>query len=405
MKRYPLFLASCWLGFGLCFSACSSNGTLFEDVPVPRSDVDDEGEPPMMSPPDVPGEPEPAPPDEAVEAPGEDGFDGADLPLEGGIPVPVRPSGEPDGDAEEPPPEPEGPFIVDVAPTDGAVGVSADSAITLHFSEPMDRSATEAAYQSENLPSSAVTFEWNEDSTELTVVPLEPLAYDVGEDPALVQARRINYFVSASAASAGGSRLAQPYEFSFSLLRQIAFTVFAVQDRELSGNFRSNDTYGAGVCAENAVNMCVGDVRVNGESEQYRGFISFVLSELPESALSVSAVLGLEISSTSGNPFAGLGGLLLEHARFATIDLDAFGADSVSELGLIADAGGTGTRVSADVSEAVLSDLSSDEMVASGQGLSQYRLRFEDETDNDAQSDAIVSAWDTQTLDVSYLLP
>jgi len=404
MTRYSFLLASSWLVFGLCASACSNNGTLFEDVPVLTSD--DDGELPMMPSPDLPDDLEPAPSEDPVEPPGEGEFDGADLPFEGGIPAPVLPDGEPDDGAEEqPPPAPQGPFIVDVAPPDGAVGVSADSTITLTFSEAMDQSATEAAYQSENLPSSAVTFEWNEDSTELTVVPLEPLAYDVGEEPELVQARRINYFVSASATSAAGSRMSQPYEFSFSLLRQVAFTLFALQDRELSGNFRSNDTYGAGVCAENAINMCVGDVRVNGQSEQYKGFISFELSELPESASSVSAVLGLEISSTSGNPFAGLGGLLLEHTSFDAIDLDAFGADSVSELGLIADDGATGTRVSADVSEAVLSDLSSDEMLTSGEGLSQYRLRFEDETDNDAQSDAIVSAWDTQTLDVTYLLP
>ena len=405
MKRQSFLRASRWLVLGLCASACSNNGTLFEDVPTVTSGADDAGELPTMSPSDVPDEAAPPASEEPAEPPARGEFDGADLPLEGGIPVPVQPSGEPEDDTEERPPSPEGPFIVDVAPADGAVGVTADSRITLLFSEPMDRSATEAAYQSENLPSSAVTFEWNEDSTELTVVPLEPLAYDVAEDPELVQARRINYFVSASATSAAGSRLSQPYEFSFSLLRQVSFTVFAVQDRELSGNFRSNDTYGAGVCAENATNMCVGDVRVNGGSEQYKGFISFELSELPEAALSVSAVLGLDISSTSGNPFAGLGGLLLEHARFQAIDLDAFGADSVAELGLIADGGAAGTRVSADVSEAVLADLSSDAMIAAGEGLSQYRLRFEDETDNDAQSDAIVSAWDTQTLDVSYLLP
>jgi hypothetical protein len=403
MKRYSFLLASRWLVLSLCAAACSNNGTLFDDVPVLTSD--DADEPPIVSPPDLGDEPEPAPPEEPVE-PGGGEFDGADVPLEGGIPTPALPEDEPeDGAEEQPPPAPVAPVILDVAPADGAVGITADSTITIRFSEAMDQSTTEAAYQSENLPSSAVTFEWNEDSTELTVVPLEPLAYDVGEDPELVQARRINYFVSSSATSAAGSRLSQPYEFSFSLLRQVAFTVFAVQDRELSGNFRSNDTYGAGVCGENAINMCVGDVRVNGESEQYKGFISFELSELPVSALSVSAVLGLDISSTSGNPFAGLGGLLLEHASFDAIDLEAFGADSVSELGLIAEAGAAGARVSADVSEAVLSDLSSDEMVAAGEGLSQYRLRFEDETDNDAQSDAIVSAWDTQTLDVTYLLP
>jgi hypothetical protein len=37
--------------------------------------------------------------------------------------------------------------------------------------------------------------------------------------------------------------------------------------------------------------------------------------------------------------------------------------------------------------------------------MTQYRLSFEDNTDGDNTSDAIVSAWDTQTIDVSYLIP
>jgi len=208
----------------------------------------------------------------------------------------------------------------------------------------------------------------------------------------------VNYFISASATDVEGRGLSAPFESSFSLLRRVEFTLFALQDRDLSGSFRSNDTYGAGACARAQINMCVGDVRVGGDNEQYKGFISFELDALPEGAQSVEAALTLEITGISGNPFGGLGGLVLEHARFDVIGAEAFSANALDEMGLIANGGGTGTLVSADVASAFRADRGE-------RAMTQYRLRFEDATDGDNNSDAIVSAWDTQTIDVSYLIP
>jgi hypothetical protein len=398
MNRHTCRLAP-GLGFVLCVSACSNNGALFDDVPVLTSDTGDE--PAQPSPPAAAAE-DPGLPPLPESSPGRGELDGVDLPFNGQVPLPVTPGSD---SAPSPPGSqaPEGPVIVSVSPADGALGVSGDASIVIRFSEPMDREDTEAAYQSESVPSGSVSFAWSEDDTELTITSLEPLAYDVGEDPSSVQARRVSYFISASARSAGGRQLSQPYEYSFFLLRQVVFTAFAVEDRELSGNFRSNDTYGAGSCAFDEDSMCVGDVRVDGESEQYRGFISFELPAVPGVPLELRADLGLEIASTSGNPFAGLGELLLEQVRFDAIGLEAFSAEPLSSLGGIAGAGGT--FISADVTAAVLSDLTSDETPEAGARLSQFRLRFEDATDGDRTSDAIVSAVDTIALDVTYLLP
>jgi hypothetical protein len=296
------------------------------------------------------------------------------------------------------PAAPSGPTVLSVSPADGAVGVESDARIVVRFSAPMDRLATQAAYQSEIVPSGSVTFAWNEASTELTVIPDAPLSYSRGNDPELVEARRVSFFISASAADAAGNHLAQPYEFSFALLRQIELTLFAVQDRDLSGSFRSNDTYGGGQCARDQVNMCVGDVRVARDSEQYKGFISFELVDVPDAVQEFSALLSLEITGMAGNPFGGLGGLVLEHATFEAIGADAFSADALDEVGLIAVDGDAGTIVNADVSAAFMADQLE-------RGLTQYRLRFEDETDGDNTSDTVLSAWDTQTLDVTYLLP
>jgi hypothetical protein len=317
-----------------------------------------------------------------------------DLPLDGSLTVPVRP--RPDTDPEAPA-APDGPVILSVSPENGESGVTNDTRIVITFSEPMDRASTQAAYQSESMPSGSVSFEWSEGDTVLGIVPIEPLAYGSGADPALVAARRVAYFLSASATSQEGTPLSRPYEFSYSLLRQVVVSIFAVQNRDLSGSFRSNDTYGAGDCARDDVNMCVGDVRVQRENEQSRGFMSFELSDLPAGATEVRAELTLEITGVSGNPFGNLGGLVLEHLRFDAIGADAFAAGPLEELGLIASDGGEGSLIGANVSSAVLAD---------GAGaLNQYRLRFEDATDGDNTSDAILSAWDTQRLDVSYLLP
>jgi hypothetical protein len=402
MKSYPVVRMMSVLAAGACLAACSSNGALFDRVPgmdaaagepaAPASnDPMENTSPEAMPPEDAPLVTSPPGDEPSNEQPRDD-----DLPLTGGFPTP--PINDVPDPMEEPAPEPEGPVVVAVSPADGALGVDNAQNIVITFSEPMDREATEAAYQSESIPSSSVSFVWNDAGTELTIVADAPLAYPVGNDPAQLSARRVSFFISASARDVEGRSLPAPFESSFSLLRQVEFTIFALQDRDLSGSFRSNDTYGGGQCARDQINMCVGDVRVGNGSEQYKGFISFELSELPEAAQSVSAELTLEITGMSGNPFGGLGGLVLEHASFDAIGSDAFSAQALDEMGLIANAGGTGTILSADVAAAFMADRGE-------RAMTQYRLRFQDETDGDNTSDAILSAWDTQTIDVSYLIP
>lgn len=426
MKIYPVVRTLSHLAASACWAACSSeNPALFDDAPGMATVVADQpAQPPSSMQPPAAGAPSSAPPSEQAgneqpgsvpqqpgsapptseqpsgDQPGSEQPSDDDLPLSGGFPTPPVTGGAEPAPVPDAPqsPEPEGPVIVSVSPADGAVGVDNAQNIVIAFSAPMARDATEAAYQSESVPSSSVSFIWNDASTELTIVPDAPLAYPVGDDPAAVPVRRVSFFISASATDVDGRSLPAPFESSFSLLRLVELTSFAVQDRDLSGNFRSNGTYGAGQCARGQINMCVGDSRVSGLNEQYSGFISFELPALPDEARSVSAELTLEITGTSGNPFNGLGGLVLEHASFELIGSEAFESDALDEMGLIANSGGTGTVVSADVASAVLTE-------QAGRSMTQYRLRFEDETDADTTSDLIISAWDTQTLDISYLIP
>jgi Bacterial Ig-like domain len=399
MKSYPVVRLG-RLAALISLSACSANnGTLFNEPsePDPSAAGPPRVEEEMTAAP-APVAPAPAPVDAAMSS----DLDLVEAGLMFGAIVPGRVEPEPTTSAQEPEPAaaPEGPSIISVSPEDGAIGIASDANIVIRFSEPMDREATEAAYQSENVPSDSVSFLWNEASTELTVVPDAPLEYATGSDPGLVEARRVNFFVSSSAADAEGRHLAEPFESSFSLLRQIELSLFAVQDRDLSGSFRSNDTYGSAQCARAQINLCVGDSRVDGQNEQYKGFISFELVDvpapLPDEIQDLSAVLSMQITAVSGNP-GGLGNLVLEHASFDVIGAEAFAAPALDELARI-DVGGAGSTLRADVSTAFMADRLE-------RGLTQYRLHFEDDTDGDTTSDTLLSAWDTQTIDVSYLLP
>jgi Big-like domain-containing protein len=394
MRHHARGAASIGVVLALCVAACDGNGELFNDVLAGSAS----GEPaPSLAEP----EPEPARPEPAAVEPPSAGQPGpGEMPVAGEIPrVDPEPS-EPSAPEPAPSPEPSGPVIVSVSPENGARGVENDTPIVLRFSEPMDRASTEAAYQSELVPSRSVVFAWSEDSTELAITPLEPLEYGVGSSAVEAEARRVSFFISASASSADAEPLDRPYEFSFSLLRRVAFVVPAIADRGKSGNYRSNDSYGTGVCAEDELNMCVGDVRVGRQSEQYKGFISFELGgALPPEARELTAELSIELTDTSGNPFAGLGDLLVEHVRFDEIGFDAFEAEPLDALGSMAAADDEGSALRAEVSAGVLADLEA------ASALSQYRLAFEEATDADVASDAIISALDTQRLEVSFLVP
>jgi hypothetical protein len=379
----------------LCAHACApNNGSLFDQVAAP------EDPPPATSAPLEPA-PEPVVPASSVlTAPMDSESTGTDthLPVAAQDPPATTTTTPP---APPPPPAPPatppGPTILSVSPTDGATGVTGDVKIVVVFSEPMAQTATEAAYQSEGLPSTQVTFAWSADGTQLTITPKAALAYPTGSDPATVPARRINFFISASATDLDGRGLAGPEEFSFDLLRQISTTLPAVQDRNLTGSWRSDDTYGIGQCARDQITICVGD---SGSNDQTKGFISFDLGSLPAGIVGLSvATLNLSVSARPGNPFNGLGALSLEHASFATIGPQAFDATALANIGNIATRGNAGAVIAADVRTAVAADLSA------SSALSQFRLHFETRSDDDDASDQIVSTWDTQSVALTYLVP
>jgi hypothetical protein len=297
---------------------------------------------------------------------------------------------------EQPRVEEEAPFFVSVARGNVARGVESDALVVISFSEPMDRQATEAAYLSEDLPSAAVTFSWNADSTVLTITPDDPLLLAAGVDPEAVEALDYTYVITDQARDARGQALTGR-AFSFSTARQLTQTFAAIQDRDLTGNFRSNGSYGSGDCARNQTTVCVGDSGTPPDL-QFRGFLSFDLRSLPSDLTRIAmAELTFEITDTNGNAFNSLGSLLAEHVSFATIDATAFDADPLDSLGAFTGGANVGATLAIDVLDTIGADIAAERMT-------QVRFRFQDVTDDDGNADALISDWTTQQIRVVFLM-
>jgi len=306
-------------------------------------------------------------------------------------------------DTSETPPEPDGgsvvgnepgpPTVLEVSPSDGAIGVPSDAVVTLTFSEAMNTSSVELAYASDDLPASAVSFSWSDGDTVLQIIPDQPLTRATGDSAATTFATPYAFEIGSAALDQGGSPL-PAFASAFSVVREITETLEAVRDRSLTGNWRADNSYGTGECEEQDFAVCVGDS--SAANSAYRGFLTFNLSAIPAAAMdATAATLRLRVTSEVNLPFSSLGTLGVERVSFASIDLTAF---SASPLGALEPITNQNDELSADVLTAVRTDLP-------GRARSQFRMRFSTASDLDGSADLIASEWTTQTLQVSYLIP
>jgi len=146
--------------------------------------------------------------------------------------------------------------------------------------------------------------------------------------------------------------------------------------------------------------ICVGDdVFSPGpeSSSQYRGFLSFDLTELPAQHVElVSARLRLQAARVEGDPFGVLGELRLERAVFEAVGLVAFEATPQATFAAMTDPelGATGEHIL----WAVQADLAD-------QVLHQYRLNFDRGSNRDGAPDLAILEPEAQQLEITYLLP
>lgn len=323
-------------------------------------------------------------------------------------PTDPDPPADPDPPTDPDPPSDTGvPKITSVQPASGATGVAADANIVVTFSEKMDRAATQAAYQSADLPAGSVTFSWNDKSTALTVRPNAPLTYATGDDPGAVVAKQYSFAITNTAKDAAGNTL--PFTQSgFSTFKQIGVALNS--QPTLDGDV--GRAYGVYRYEED---ILVGDAADNTSS---RGFLSFDLSSVP-AEVAGTQVLKAELSAYYwsysigglGTPYTTLGGQInLEHVSYGgTLVGSAYDTPTLSDLGLFTKFETPFGHVAKNVLGAVQDDLA--KRGERGER-SQYRLRFPQETDNDSANDSVEfragEAWSEQKqplLKLTYLLP
>ena len=129
----------------------------------------------------------------------------------GGTPTPT-PQPQP-----QPGPDTTPPSIVSITPASGATGIAKNADIVITFSEKMNQAATQAAYQSTDLPASGVTFNWNADGTVLTINPNADLAYTAA-------GKTYSFSLSTTATDVAGNALPATTS-SFKTFKQITTTI------------------------------------------------------------------------------------------------------------------------------------------------------------------------------------
>jgi len=269
--------------------------------------------------------------------------------------------------------------------------------VTVTFSEPMDTSSVEAAYSSIELPAGSISFTWSNGDTVLEIEPNQPLTLISGSDPAVTPARSYSFVIGTAAVDLEGDALPR-FSSSFTTLRQITQTLFAVQDRTLTGNYRSDDVYGNNSCTQDgSETTCIGDS--SNANSTYRGFVTFDLSGLPVQIPELAgARLSMLIHTIRGAPFTALGSLVAERVSFDSISMTAFDSAALGPAIPVTSSATTGTQLSIDVLASVQDDMP-------GRERSQFRFRFTTLTDSNDAGDLI--EWDSpsEKLELTYLTP
>jgi Bacterial Ig-like domain len=261
------------------------------------------------------------------------------------------------------------PTVVAIYPPDGATGVKEDQSIVITFDEKMDQAATEAAYQSADLPATEVTFSWNTEGTTLTIKPKDFLEYAAG-DSSSIAAKTYALSVTSNADDVAGNALT-PFSSSFSTLKVISAAIYAAADQtgyieDVGGDLLSGSPTAA---------ICVGD---SNFSSPVRGFFGFDLTGIPEGAVADKARLIIYKEGVKGAPYA-LSSVFLEHVSYPVPLIDSgessyqYDTPVLSDLGIFDSTISPATGyLSSDVISEVVRDLRNR---VEQSNRSQYRLR------------------------------
>jgi hypothetical protein len=284
--------------------------------------------------------------------------------------------------------------VASQVPPDGARGVRPDVALVINFAQAMSRDTLPEAVETEGIPLTMASFEWSEDSRTVRITLAQPLEEAQGTDPSSVEPLCYSYRVSEAARDVFGQPI-HSSRVSFCTRRRISRVVSPVLDRNVTGHWRGNDTYGIGDCARSGTRVCVGDS--GRPNSQYRGFLTFDSGLFGSASIDgLTAQLRLQFSGVQGNPVRDLGNLFLEQVQFDAIGFTSFVQAPIRSIDSFRPVSDSGLTWSADVALAVQAP----QIVRS-----QFRLRFGRDTDSDDLSDQYFADWTSPELRLEYTLP
>jgi hypothetical protein len=303
-------------------------------------------------------------------------------------------------DAPDSQPDSTPPRVLSVTPMDGARGVPKDASISIVFSEPMDDQKTRAAYESIDLPPSAVNFSWSPDGTVLRVSPNAELNYIDDVAPGVSPAKTYAFSIATTAADRAGNSLETRFSAGFSTLRRLTHSLTAVTWRLIN-----DQQTGSG----EKVYDCVGEVDVGDDYLQvnYGALFVFDFSMLPMDMTSMeSATLSAIQSRVEGGVFdtGGLDQVVCEHVFFDPVSTASLNPLAIRRLGVLSISSLSGPR-SLDVLAAAREDY---EQRNTRSNRSQYRVMFTKQTDGDTSGDVVYFSCvegSKPTLTLRYLTP
>lgn len=234
------------------------------------------------------------------------------------------------------------PTVMSVSPGVGEIGVAVGDKLTITFSEPMDQTATEAAFSTGDF--GVDTMIWLDAST-LEITPTG-LAYNAGGPS--VMANVYVYQVKGTATDLAGNALGTPFDGDFGTLREVtANPPIADQNTIISS--------GSEVGCSN-----VGGRYIGWKGGSYcRHLISFDLAAVPSGAEVQSANLTCSRHAVVGDPFSQFStDVVLEHVDYPSNNLALAYAATGTEVGIAFDdlddsslSLGVATEVAADLTQ------------------------------------------------------
>jgi hypothetical protein len=199
------------------------------------------------------------------------------------------------------------PKLLSSMPDNNAAGLArCDVPIVLKFSEAMDTAGVDASLEIIGMTNRTLT--WNADSTELTIKAVGCLEYGA----------KVQVIVGANARDVAGNGLNTQPTLNFTVVRLLEAVI--EPRREWSGNIHQ-DVRGYGLQNNEVMagySYSAPSQLVSANYAISRGFMTFVLSDLPSTAKVTKASLQLTKRYQAGEPFSVLGSLQLEHVSFGS---------------------------------------------------------------------------------------